>query len=77
MLYLSTRYNTRLIPQLKRMKPGSRIVSHLFGIRGAKPDKVIQVASQADEHKHTLLLWTTPLAHPAPTSRDQRTEKRP
>ena len=76
-LYLSTRYNTRLIPQLDRMKPGSRVVSHLFGIQGAKPQKLIQVASEADEHKHALLLWTTPLAERAPTSQGQRPENRP
>ena len=66
-LYLSTRYNTRLVPQLDRMKPGSRIVSHLFGIKGLKPDRVIRVASEADQHTHALLLWTTPLAKRAPT----------
>ncbi len=60
-LYLSTRYNTRLIPQLERMKPGSRIVSHLFGIKGLKPDKVVRAEWEEDERKHTLLLWTTPL----------------
>jgi SAM-dependent methyltransferase len=76
-LYLSTRYNTRLIPQLDRMKPGSRVVSHLFGIKGVRPDKVIRTASEADEHKHTLLLWTTPLAKPYARAGDQRAEKPP
>jgi SAM-dependent methyltransferase len=60
-LYLSTKYNTNLIPQLSRMKPGSRIVSHLFGIKGVKPHKVVLLDSQEDPHKHTLYLWTTPL----------------
>jgi tRNA G37 N-methylase Trm5 len=70
-LYLSTRYNTKLVPQLNRMKPGSRIVSHLFGIKGVKPDRVIQVPSKADKRKHALLLWTTPLGKRAP-ARDKR-----
>jgi SAM-dependent methyltransferase len=60
-LYLSTKYNTSLVPQLSRMKPGSRIVSHLFGIKGVKPRKVVLLNSQEDSHKHALYLWTTPL----------------
>jgi precorrin-6B methylase 2 len=59
-LYLSTRYNTRLVPELNKMKPGSRVVSHLFGIEGVTPDKVVTVRSKHDLHEHRLLLWTTP-----------------
>lgn len=61
MLYLSTKLNTRLLPQLDKLKPGSRIVSHLFGIRGVKPDKVVQFTSRDDGRKHTLYLWMVPL----------------
>ncbi len=60
-LYLSPNANVRLIPQLEKLRPGSRIVSHQFDIRGFKPDKVIEVESNEDHHKHTLFLWKTPL----------------
>ena len=45
-LYLSTKYNTRLIPQLNQAKPGTRIVSHLFEIKGIKADKSVEVTSR-------------------------------
>lgn len=38
MLYLLPELNVRLIPQLDKMKKGSRIVSHDFDMKGAIPD---------------------------------------
>ena len=60
-IYLSTRYNTRLVPELDRMKPGSRVVSHLFGIERLAPDKAVMVRSKHDRHEHHLFLWNIPL----------------
>ncbi len=60
-LYLLPRLNVKLIPQLEKLKPGSRIVSHDFGMRGVKPDKVVTMTSKEDDISHTLYLWTTPL----------------
>jgi SAM-dependent methyltransferase len=60
-LYLSPKYNTRLLPQLDTLKPGSRIVSHQFEIRGVKPERIVQFDSRDDGRRHTLYLWTTPL----------------
>jgi hypothetical protein len=60
-LYLLPELNVKLIPQLKKLKPGSRIVSHDFDMRGVKPDKVVEVNSDDDYDKHTIYLWTTPL----------------
>jgi len=60
-LYLLPELNVRLIPQLKKLKPGSRIVSHDFDMRGVKPDKVVEVNSDNEYDKHTIYLWTTPL----------------
>ncbi len=37
-LYLLPELNVRLIPQLEKLKPGSRIVSHDFDMAGVKPD---------------------------------------
>jgi SAM-dependent methyltransferase len=59
-LYLLPSLNVKLIPQLEKLKPGSRIVSHDFDMRGVKPDEVVTVTS-ADGSQHTVYLWTTPL----------------
>ncbi len=58
MLYLSTRYNERLVPRLARMNPKGRVVSHVFGLDGVPPDRAIAVRSEHDRHEHRLFLWT-------------------
>lgn len=60
-LYLLPSLNVKLIPQLEKLKPGSRIVSHDFDMRGVKPDKVVTLTSKEDNISHTIYLWTTPL----------------
>jgi ribosomal protein L11 methylase PrmA len=60
-LYLLPSLNVKLIPQLKKLKPGSRIVSHDFAMKGVKPDKVVKLTSKEDESEHDIYLWTTPL----------------
>jgi SAM-dependent methyltransferase len=60
-LYLLPSLNVKLIPQLEKLKPGSRIVSHDFDMKGVKPDKVVTMTSKEDNVEHTLYLWTTPL----------------
>jgi SAM-dependent methyltransferase len=60
-LYLLPELNVRLIPQLERLAPGSRIVSHDFDMRGVRPDREIEITSQEDGENHTLYLWTVPL----------------
>jgi precorrin-6B methylase 2 len=60
-LYLLPTLNVRLIPQLEKLKPGSRIVSHDFDMEGVIPDKVLTLTSKEDNVEHTLYLWTTPL----------------
>jgi tRNA A58 N-methylase Trm61 len=59
-LYLLPNLNVKLIPQLTKMKDGSRIVSHSFDMRGVKPKEVIKVADK-DGREHTVYLWVTPL----------------
>jgi len=41
-LYLLPSLNVKLMPQLEKLKPGSRIVSHDFDMRGAKPVQVFR-----------------------------------
>jgi len=60
-LYLLPELNVKLIPQLEKLKPGSRIVSHDFRMRGVTPDKVITVNSVEDQREHKVYLWTAPL----------------
>jgi len=52
-LYLLADLNVKLIPQLEKLRPGSRIVSHDYGMEGIRPDKVVRLASNEDcgEHK--------------------------
>ena len=59
-LYLLPSLNVKLIPQLQKLKPGSRIVSHDFDMEGVTPDKTIKV-NIPDGREHTIYLWTTPL----------------
>jgi endoglucanase len=54
-LYLLPSLNVKLIPQLEKLKPGSRIVSHDFDMKGVTPDQVVDLGG------HTVYLWTTPL----------------
>jgi hypothetical protein len=60
-LYLGPDMNAKLIPQLEKIKPGSRIVSHAFEMPGVKPDKVISFTSTEDDITRKLYLWTVPL----------------
>jgi precorrin-6B methylase 2 len=65
-LYLLPSLNVKLIPQLEKLKPGSRIVSHDFDMRGVTPDKTVTVDGDGG-YEHTVYLWTTPLKKEAET----------
>lgn len=58
-LYLLPSLNVKLMPQLRKLKPGSRIVSHSFDMKGAKPNKVVQVQSN-EGGEHSVYLWVVP-----------------
>lgn len=60
-LYMGTELNRKLIPQLQQLKPGTRIVSHNFGLEGFPPDEVISMTSREDHEEHLIYLWTCPL----------------
>jgi len=60
-LYLLPELNVRLIPQLEKLKPGSRIVSHAFDMEGVRPDLILTMWSAEDEEEHSIYMWTTPL----------------
>ncbi len=58
-LYLLPSLNEKLIPQLQKLKPGSKIVSHDFAMAGVKPTKVVTVPGPIREH--TVYLWEAPI----------------
>jgi SAM-dependent methyltransferase len=65
-LYLLPELNVRLIPQLEKLRPGARIVSHDFDMEGITPERVWTV--MAPDHRpphadreHYVYLWKTPL----------------
>jgi SAM-dependent methyltransferase len=58
-MYLLPELNTRLLPQLRRLKPGARIVSFSFDMPGATPDRMIEAAAGGVRYK--IYKWTTPL----------------
>jgi hypothetical protein len=60
-LYLLPSLNVKLIPQLEKLKPGCRIVSHDFDMEGVIPDEVVTVTTDDSYEQHTIYLWTTPL----------------
>jgi predicted RNA methylase len=65
-LYLLPDLNVRLMPQLAKLRPGSRIVSHDFDMRGAKPVRIQEMTvpeeqeSEEDTGEHTIYKWVVP-----------------
>lgn len=58
-LYLLPELNVRLLPQLERLKPGSRIVSHDFDIAGVVPEQVARL--DVDGKPHSIYFYELPL----------------
>lgn len=58
-IYLETLSNEKLRPNLERdLKPGSRVVSHDFEVRGWKPSRVEKIHSH--RRSHTIYLYEMP-----------------
>jgi hypothetical protein len=60
-VFLYPRLMERLIPQLEKLKPGARVVSHQFEMPGIKPDREWVIPCKEDGEQHRILLWTAPL----------------
>ncbi len=59
-LYLLTSVNLKLRPRLLReLRPGSRVVSHNFGMDNWKPDASSEV--DVDGIRHDVFLWVIPV----------------
>lgn len=59
-LYLLPQLNVKLIPQLDKLKPGVRIVSHDFDMEGVRPKKLVTYTPSGGR-EHRIYLWVTPL----------------
>jgi predicted RNA methylase len=67
-LYLLPSLNVKLMPQLAKCKPGTRIVSHDFDMRGAQPvvkHEMTVEGDSSDENtsygpSHTIYKWVVP-----------------
>ncbi len=60
-LYLFPELNAKLLPKFRReLKPGTRLVSHQFGIGDWKPDRTETAWSGTLDHQ--IHLWTVPKA---------------
>jgi SAM-dependent methyltransferase len=69
-MFLLPKLNVRLMPQLKKLRRGSRIVSHEFDMAGARPKRVARVHAppdgppvymlQSGTEMHTIYLWEVP-----------------
>jgi hypothetical protein len=54
-LFLFPEMNRRLLPKLRaELRPGTRIVSHRFGLGDWAPKRTVEAGG------HPLLLWTVP-----------------
>lgn len=60
-MYLLPWMNKKLVPQLQKMKPGTRIVAHDYSIEGYPPEKTITMKSKQDAVEHYIYFWTLPL----------------
>ena len=54
-LYLLDSLNLKLRPKLWQLKPGTRIVSHNFGMGDWNPEQTVEL------NGHTVYLWTVPV----------------
>jgi tRNA G37 N-methylase Trm5 len=59
-LYLLPQLNVKLIPQLDKLKPGCRIVSHDFNMEGVRPKREATYTPSGGR-EHRIFLWVTPL----------------
>jgi SAM-dependent methyltransferase len=60
-LYLLPELNARLLPRLRKLKPGARIVSFEFDMPGARPTEVYQGKHAGSGSPYKIYKWVTPL----------------
>lgn len=60
-LYLLPEMNEQLIPQLEKLKDGSRIVCHEFPLGDVEPSEHVTIKSQQDQVPREIYLYRLPL----------------
>ena len=65
LMFLNPELNVKLIPQLQKLKPGARVVSHDWGMSGKVEDDVVIQQFKSKEpdfiNLHSIYMWTAPL----------------
>ncbi len=61
MLFLLPDMNAKLIPQMQKMAPGSRVLAHEFDIPGIQPDQELTWVSKQDDSEHLIYVYSIPL----------------
>lgn len=61
-LYLLPEMNIKLLPQLDKMKPGTRVICHNYELQGIIADRTLTYLSYEDSSTHIMALYTIPLA---------------
>jgi SAM-dependent methyltransferase len=59
-LYLLPNLNKRLLPQLERLAPGSRVVSHNYDIEGVVPARSLDMKPKGENEEHSVFFYTLP-----------------
>lgn len=59
-IYLLPTLNKRLLPQLRKMKRGARIVTHCFSLDGIEPYKTAHI-NLKDSYRRDIFAYRTPL----------------
>lgn len=60
-LFLLPDLNRRLIPQLEKLPPNARIISHEFEVPGLIADREVTFLSKQDDSEHLLYFYSLPL----------------
>ena len=60
-LYLLPEINDKLLPKLRKLKPGARLVFHNYGLEDVEAESSQEIISNEDNASHTIFLYTTPL----------------
>ena len=59
-LYLLPELNVRLMPKLAQLRPGTRIFSFEFNMRGAKPVTVSEIRPEGRAEPYRIFKWVVP-----------------
>lgn len=59
-LYLLPELNVRLMPKLAQLRPGTRILSFEFNMRGAKPLAVTEIVPEGRVEPYRIFKWIVP-----------------